>query len=156
MVDALSGETHGPNGTVDKLGRAEQKMAGVVSGRSSISSSSLLRYVIVGLIFCLVAQTIYWLQLGSWRPAFLSWPFLWAYSQRAMIDILAEGAPWALLAGVWVGGYLLLALILCLTISGRSHTSTSWRMAFLSWVAVEVALVLLGWILLSRGVIKME
>jgi len=124
---------------------------------SAPSRGTLLKYLATGAAFCVLLQVIFRLQIGSFRAPVAGWPFLLAYSQKAMLDLVVYDAPWPIQAGLWLLAYALIALLLWFASRrGAWNKAGHWGLVLLAWVSVEVALGLLGWALLAAGVLTME
>ena len=117
----------------------------------------LARYLLVGLLICFSAQVIYSFEIGSVSPQVAIWPFIWAYSQAAMVGVVAKGSSWRMQLMIWAGAYLALGIVLWMALEvWRSQPiRTSWRRPVVSWLLTQIALGVLAWGLLLGGVIKM-
>lgn len=114
-----------------------------------------LPYFIVGLCFCLAAQGIFWMGLG--QPGVLAWPFIWAYSQVALIESATGDVGQTLFAVLWTVAYALMALLLWVGLERRRQENRGvWRRAVATWVALQLALGCLAYGLWLAGVVRME
>lgn len=116
---------------------------------------SLLPYLSIGLAVCLLAQLVFWFRLGD--VGMLVWPFVWAYSQAAMLEVMLDGAARGIYGLVWAVGYLVLSVLLWLAFEhSRIDHRRIWLRSLLAWFSAEVALALLAWLLFTQDVIRME
>jgi hypothetical protein len=114
-------------------------------------------YVALGVVLCLGVQIIFWLQLVAYRPRVLTLPFIFAYSQKAMVDLIVYEPPWFLTAALWLIGYVLLGLLLWLLLDRRDITSAGrWRRAAVGWFSIQGCVAVLAWLLLTWGTIRIE
>ena len=120
---------------------------------------SWLPYLVVGLSLCALLETVFYLELGA-GGAFLL-PFIWAYSQSALVELLlpSAGPPtWALQGITWFLFYVALSFALWVLV-GRSSShlrAIAWRRALLGWFAVELVLAIIAAGALYAGIIEME
>jgi hypothetical protein len=114
-------------------------------------------YVVAGIALCLGLQLIFWLQLSPYRPRLLILPFIFAYSQKAIVDLLVYEPPWFVTMTLWLLVYVALGLLLWLLIDRHDlSTARRWRRAAAGWIAVEACAALLARYLLARGTINIE
>jgi drug/metabolite transporter (DMT)-like permease len=113
-------------------------------------------YLVVGGTTCLLAQSLFWLQLVGRGP--LIWPFIWGYSQSAMIELVTGAHGRLPNAALWGLLYLALAFLLWLVLERRpgSRRPSPWRRAFAGWLLLQVGIVSLAFILYFTGVLKLE
>lgn len=122
-------------------------------GHRRLGPSSFVPYLIAGLAICFCVQLIYWFQIWAFKP-----PFLWAYSQNAMVDLLIPGAHWLLQAAIWTAGYLVIAALLWLSLELRRPKTrrVAWGRALIGWVVAQAFLVGAAWVLYMRDILVME
>jgi hypothetical protein len=83
-------------------------------------------------------------------------PFLVAYSQKAMLDLVLDGAP-LFQASLWALAYAAIGFLLWALSSRISPPrGSAWRTVLLGWLGAEMALVFLAWALGHAGVLRME
>jgi hypothetical protein len=113
-------------------------------------------YLVVGGTTCLLAQSLFWLQLVGRGP--LVWPFIWGYSQSAMIELVIGPHGRLPNAAMWGMLYLALAFLLWLSLGRKpgSGRQSQWRRAFVGWLLLQVGIVSLAFILYFAGVLKLE
>lgn len=118
--------------------------------------ASFLRYLVVGLVVCAVAQLVFWLRLGG--DGVPVEPFFWAYSQVATIEVMIKSSSRTLYGVVWLLGYIALAALLWLALeSWRKATSRiSWTRPLVGWLLVEIGFGFLASVLLRQGILRME
>jgi hypothetical protein len=118
---------------------------------------STMPYVVSGFVLCLILQVIFWLQLAPYKPRLLTMPFIFAYSQKAIMDLLVYEPAWFVTMALWLLVYVALGFFLWLLLDRRDHPiAHRWRRAVLGWIVIEVCLVLLARFLLARGRINIE
>ena len=126
-----------------------------VREREGLRSSGLGPYVVVGLALCLFLEAVFWLRLGG--AGLLAWPFLWGYSQVAMLQGLLKDLPRSIYGLLWSVSYLAIAIVLWTVLERPRHAQEGiWRRALLGWVGVQVLISILAWVLASRGIVVIE
>lgn len=124
---------------------------------SPTGPSGVARYLGAGQGICLALQAVFGAQIGTFEHPVLSAPFLLAYSQKAMIDLLVYEAPWPIRAAIWLLAYAAIGAILWrIAAAAVPARAGRWATVFLAWASAELVLALLGFALLSRGIIQME
>jgi hypothetical protein len=84
-------------------------------------------------------------------------PFIFAYSQKAIIDLLVYEPPWFVTMALWLLIYVVLGLLLWLLLDRHDlPTARRWRRAAAGWIAIETCAALIARYLLARGVINIE
>jgi len=115
--------------------------------------------LVLGVVLCGLLETIFFCELGSDGPLLL--PFIWAYSQFALVELLVPSAgppTWVLQGVAWFAAYLSLSGGLWALI-GRSTSlvgARAWRRAPLGWVALEFLLAIVAAAAYYAGIIEME
>ena len=136
-----------------------QKTAAGAGEPEGLAKCSWLPYLAIGVTVCTFLEMIFFLEIvgsGVW-----SWPFIWAYSQYATLEILVPGngrPSWVVRGATWFLLYVGLSFGLW-SVIGRSTTAaprTRWRRALLGWVVLELVLVLGAIGAWYAGIIEME
>ncbi len=83
-----------------------------------LSARGLWTYVLIGLAFCLLAQVLFWFQLGG--EGLLLIPFLWAYSQESMLELITHTDNANVQIAAWILSYLVLGVVLWLCLDGSA------------------------------------
>ena len=115
---------------------------------------SLWKYLALGLAFCAVGELVFWFELGG--DGVLLWPFVWAYSQEAMVALIADGGHVVL--WVWLVAYVLISIILWLCVESRG-TSARWPVWWRvvgAWIITQALLGVIAWGLFRLNVLDME
>jgi hypothetical protein len=128
----------------------------VISSETS-PQGALKRYVVVGLLLCAVLQLVFWRQVGYFGVPGADWPFLAAYSQKAILDLMVFDSPGPLRIALWFLAYLAMAWLAWLVVSRITpNRSGRWGTVVLAWIGIQVILRALGFILFRSGVLRME
>ena len=123
--------------------------------RAAAVGYPFIPYFIVGLAICLIAQLVFWFRVGD--VGILAWPFVWSYSQAAMLEVILGGARRPIYAATWAACYLGLSLLLWLAVERfRVRHQGIWARALVTWCVAQAIVTALALILASRQVIKME
>jgi hypothetical protein len=103
----------------------------------------------------LVAQLVFWLRLGD--VGTLVWPFVWAYSQAAILRAAIGPAERSVYGIVWAVAYAGLSVLLWLALErSRAQHRGIWARSLGAWFSAQLIVTALAWILASRGAITME
>lgn len=125
--------------------------------KETFAAAAFGRYVVVGFALCAVLQLIFVGQIGRFGVPLADWPFLLAYSQKAMLDLVVFDAPAPIRIAVWFVAYLAIALLLWKLVAILSPSRAGhWKVVILAWAAFEIVLAALGWGLLGAGLLRME
>jgi len=112
-------------------------------------------YLVVGLSICFLGQLIAWFGLGG--TGLLVWPFVWTYSQTALIELVLHAGSRTSYGFFWAVCYVAISMVLWLLFELRRNEHRGvWRRSLMGWLLAEVALGVLAWVLYSQGVIRME
>jgi hypothetical protein len=139
----------------------QRVVADVISSRGpkrlfrSVAVSHFLPYLVVGLSICSFAQLVAWLGLGG--TGLLAYPFVWAYSQAALLERVLHAATRTTYGFFWAVCYVTLSILLWLLFeSRRTEHLGVWPRSLVGWFLAEVAVGVLAWVLYAQGVIQME
>ncbi len=125
--------------------------------REVVAPGALRRYVLVGFSLCALLQLVFWGQIGRFGVPLADWPFLLAYSQKAMLDLVVFAAPGSIRIALWFLAYLAIAVVIWLLFAKVTpNRAGRWNTVVFAWIGTEVALGVLGLALLKSGVLQME